>query len=158
MGLLRGLRFHLRQVVVPRDAGGVEEICQQAEAVLREDRLRVKLHSVQPVGAMLERHDRAVVVAGRHDEAARQRAGVDHERMIAAGNHRAWDAREEIQRVVVHGARAAMHRLAGTDDPRAQCRGDRLMAEADTEHGHAAAEGLHGGDGAAGLCRSARPR
>ena len=162
-GLVGGLpgylvveRFHELRAV--RDTGDHEEVGQQPIAVPGEDRLRVKLDPENSVGLVGDRHHRAVAVAGNRGDARGQRRRVDHQRVVAAGCHRARDAREQIDAVVEHLACASVDGRRRPHHATADRGRDRLVAEADAKQWHAAPRGPHQFERAAGLCGGARPR
>ena len=100
----------------------------------------MKLHAVDPARLMLDRHHRAVGVAGGHAEEYRQRPLLDDERVVSAAGERAGQSREQAPAIVMHEARPPVHGLLRPHHPAAEGRRDRLMTEADAQDRMIAAE------------------
>src|SRR5688500_9023378 len=73
-------------------AGDLQEIPEDAVAVLRRDALGMELHAVHRVAAVAYAHDNAVRRAGGLDQIGRHAFGRDGQGMIAGRLERAVDA------------------------------------------------------------------
>jgi hypothetical protein len=118
-----------------RRVGQVAEVAHQRAAVLGGDRLGVELDAPQRTRAVLEAHHYRVRRPRRHAQVGGRRA--DHERVVAHGREPLRDARKQPAPVVPDRAQAAVHHLGRVLDRAAGHVSERLMAEADTQHGHA---------------------
>src|SRR3989442_947130 len=140
--------------------GDVEEVLEQPLAVLRTGGLRVELHAVHRVPAVLHGHDLgvlgAVAAPRRDDEICGQRLGLDHERVVPHPGDRARDPVEQFVPLVHHRARLAVHEACGAHHFAAERLPDRLMAQTDAEGRPFARGGGDQGDGEARLVRRAR--
>ena len=123
--------------------------------MLRQNRFRVKLHAVELVGCLLKSHDRAGLVGRCHRQSYRQRFGIDNQRVVAAGNHWVGNSGKQTAAIMKHAAGAAVYRLVGTNDLGSEGRCNHLMAQADAQHRHSAAKGLHAGHRTTRLMRCA---
>src|SRR5215211_2233292 len=89
---------------------GAEEVGEQRHPLLRQHRLRVELHPFGGQPRVAQAHDH-VVRAGRHLE-LRRKVWIDHERVVATGHERCFEAPEDRPAVVLHGRGLAVHGLA----------------------------------------------
>src|SRR5215210_3979245 len=132
-----------------------EEVAQECAAVLGENRLRVEL---DPLGGKLtvaERHHRRV--GTRRALEAIGKVGLDHQRVVACRDERGGEVAEDRPPVMLDRCRLAVHRIAA-HDARPEGRGERLVAEAHAEDGHARlGEAADRRERYPGLGRRARP-
>src|SRR6185295_8079294 len=118
----------------------LDEILQHFVAVLRQQRLRVELHTLDRQAAMAQPHDLAVLGLCGDGEAVRQGRPLDDQRVIARGNETSGYFPEHPFFVVADPRCLAVHHLPGAHHFPAERLADRLVAEADAESGHAAGE------------------
>src|SRR5215210_6821678 len=120
----------------------IEEVRQQRLAIAGEHRLGVELDALGGQAGVAQPHDH--VAGARGDLQLAGEIGIDHERVVAAGHKRSFEALEDRPAVVLDLRGLAVDRLAtdhaGPEGPR-----QRLVAQADAEHGRAALrEAAHG--------------
>src|SRR3954452_6135291 len=123
-----------RSIASVRTGLGIQEVLQERLAAIGEHRLGVELHSLGGQLAVADRHHGAVR-PGRALEAVRQ-VRIDDERVVAPGHERGFEAAEDRPAVVLDRCGLAVDRLAA-HDPSPERLGQRLVAEADAQHGHA---------------------
>src|ERR1700746_1699895 len=141
MGLCEcGFIKHLAKLDFILDA---EEIFEKPETRLGEDRLRMKLHSLDAQLAMPKAHDRSVIRLGRNFQLARQRFPLDDQRMVACGLKFLRQASKNRFAIVIDAARFAVHQFARSNHSPPKRRPDRLMAQANTENRNFAREALN---------------
>ncbi len=111
----------------------VEEVLQDAMAVLGADRSRVELHPVHRRAAMRHAHDDAVIRLRGDLQRVGQGVAVDDQRVVTRGLERPVDAAEHAAALVVDLRELAVHRQRRLGHGRAEHLSDRLVAEADAE-------------------------
>ena len=120
----------------------LEEILNQALAVVGEDGLGVELHAFDGEGLVAEAHDGAGVGrvgaggdAGGDLELVGDGVFADDERVVARAGHGLREVAEDGAVVVLDGLGLAVHELRRADDLAAEGCADGLVAEADAEDG-----------------------
>jgi hypothetical protein len=134
-----------------------KEVLQQFVAALGGNRFRMELHALDRQRPVPQPHDLAVGGPGGDLEALGQRLALDCQRVIAGGGERARQAGEHADARVLDGGGLAVHQRPGSDHPAAERVADCLVAEADAEDRHPAAEAADHLERDAGLGRRARP-
>src|SRR6202008_1091431 len=107
-----------------------EEIFKKPENRLGVNRLRMKLHALDPQLSMAKAHNRAVVRFGGYFKLARQRFSLDDQRMIARGLKFLRQAAKNGPPVVLDPARLAVHQFTCADHTPPKRRPDCLMSQA----------------------------
>src|SRR5215212_3353567 len=134
-----------------------QEVGKEIIARRRQNRLRVELDAFHRQGAMSQAHHQAVGL-GRDLELGRQCCSIDDQRVIPGGLKWIWKACKDAGAVVRDHRSLAMHEPWRASDPAAECRTNRLVAEADAENRHSAGEPPHKRNGDTGFAGRARSR
>src|SRR5581483_11359201 len=132
-----------------------DEVREDAPPRRRRDALGMELDAEERPVAMLERHDDAVRRVRRLAERLRERRALGAERVVARRRERARHAVEERAAPVAHLARLPVDDRAGADDLTALRLDERLVPEADAEHGDPRVEALHDLEEPPGVARVA---
>src|SRR5262249_43409414 len=103
--------------------------------VLGGDALRMKLNTVHRKRTMCQPHDETIIGLCCDSELVRQPRSVNHERMVAGRPERRIDAAEYARALVSNLGDLAMALPRSAHDGAAKSLADRLMAEADAQHG-----------------------
>src|SRR6202050_5459933 len=108
-------------------------------SVLRSDALRMELHAMHGLVAMLQAHDHAIIRCCRYFEAGGHGGRIDGERVVARGFETVFDPAKHAAVGMPDAAELALHRRRRAHDRSTKGLSDRLMAEADAKDRDAAA-------------------
>src|SRR3990170_6526558 len=115
----------------------LQEVAQDVVAHLREDRLRVELHTLDGVAAVAHGHDDAAVgLGGDLQLVLREALALDGQRVVADRLERIGQATEHALALVVYHRRLAVEDLAGARHGAAERLADRLEPQADAQDRH----------------------
>src|SRR5713101_2359732 len=136
-----------------------QEIRHQFLPLVRQHALRMELHALHREILMSQAHDDAGSVFVRSPCADFQVAWQillgDDQRVISSRSHRRRQAAEDGLAIVLNLAGFAVHQVLRAHHLAAEGCADRLVSEADSEHGHFAREVADQFDADAGFLRSA---
>ena len=108
--------------------------------------------------AVAQAHDQPILGPGGHLQAVGQVVAADDQRVVAGGLERLGQAGEHARAAVVDRRELAVHHVRRAHHRAAIGRADRLVAQADAQDRHRAAQLADQRDADAGLVRRTRPR
>jgi hypothetical protein len=127
---------------------------------IRQDALRMELHTFYPMAAMAQAHDGAGAVffsgPGADFQFSRQIFFLDDERMIAGGGHRHGQTLKDSFIVMHDRAGFAVHKMGGAHHSASESFADRLVPETNSQHWNFSREMPDQIDADARLMRRAR--
>ena len=123
-----------------RGRNAVQEVIDQAVAVLRQHRFRVELHPVHRVPGVLDGHDLAVLGRRQDLEIGRNGGRRDHERVVSGRAERRGQAVKDAGAGVVDHRGLAVHGLTGSNDLAAVGGPDALVSQTHSQDRYRGAE------------------
>src|ERR1700680_1887201 len=120
-----------------------QKIREQLFALPGENRLRVKLHSMQWELSMFQAHYPACSRSCADCELIRQSLRRDDEGMITRGGKWIWQSSENARPIVMDLRGFAVHQPLRANNLSAKNFRDALVTQANTEQGHARREAAH---------------